>query len=69
MVSKRLIREAGHRRKFLAIVDETPNRFGIRACSLETSQARCRSAALISTSLMIPRRAVETRPRTTAPLP
>jgi len=24
MVSKRLIREAGHRRKFLAIIDETP---------------------------------------------
>jgi nucleotide-binding universal stress UspA family protein len=45
MVSKRLIREAGHRRKFLAVVDETPE--CERAIAYAARRARSTGGALI----------------------
>jgi nucleotide-binding universal stress UspA family protein len=45
MVSKRLIREAGHRRKFLAVVDETPE--CERAIAYAARRARSTGGALV----------------------
>lgn len=45
MVSKRLSREAGHRRKFLAIIDETPE--CARAVSYAARRAKSTGGALV----------------------
>jgi nucleotide-binding universal stress UspA family protein len=45
MVSKRLIREAGHRRKFLAVIDETPE--CERAVAYASRRAKSTGGALI----------------------
>lgn len=45
MVSKRLIREAGHRRKFLAIVDDTPE--AERAIAYAARRARSTSGVVV----------------------
>ena len=45
MVSRRLIREAGHRRKFLAIVDDTPE--AERAIAYAARRARTTGGALV----------------------
>ncbi|MDP3898011.1 MAG: universal stress protein [Mesorhizobium sp.] len=45
MVSKRLIREAGHRRKFLAIIDETPE--CERAVAYASRRAMSTNGALV----------------------
>ena len=45
MVSKRLIREAGHRRKFLAIIDETPE--CERAVTYAARRAKNTNGALV----------------------
>jgi len=45
MVSRRLMREAGHRRKFLAIIDETPE--CERAVAYAARRARTTGGALI----------------------
>ncbi|CAN0654208.1 universal stress protein [Nitratireductor aquimarinus] len=45
MVSKRLIREAGHRRKFLAIIDDTPE--CERAVAYAARRAQATSGALV----------------------
>lgn len=45
MVSKRLIREAGHRRKFLAIADDTPE--AERAIAYAARRARSTGGALV----------------------
>jgi nucleotide-binding universal stress UspA family protein len=45
MVSKRLIREAGHRRKFLAIVDDTPE--AERAIAYASRRARSTGGVLV----------------------
>lgn len=45
MVSKRLIREAGHRRKFLAIIDDTPE--CERAVAYASRRVRTTGGALI----------------------
>lgn len=45
MVSRRLIREAGHRRKFLAIVDDTPE--AERAIAYAARRARSTGGALV----------------------
>jgi nucleotide-binding universal stress UspA family protein len=45
MVSKRLIREAGHRRKFLAIIDDTPE--CERAVAYASRRAKTTGGALI----------------------
>lgn len=45
MVSKRLIREAGHRRKFLAIIDDTPE--CERAVAYASKRAQSTSGVLV----------------------
>jgi nucleotide-binding universal stress UspA family protein len=45
MVSKRLIREAGHRRKFLAVIDETPE--CERAVAYASRRAKSTGGALV----------------------
>ncbi|MEP4424189.1 MAG: universal stress protein, partial [Nitratireductor sp.] len=45
MVSKRLSREAGHRRKFLAIVDETPE--SERAVAYASRRAQSTGGVLV----------------------
>ncbi|MCR5857928.1 universal stress protein [Mesorhizobium sp. J428] len=45
MVSKRLIREAGHRRKFLAVIDETPE--CERAVAYASRRAKTTGGALV----------------------
>lgn len=45
MVSKRLIREAGHRRKFLAIIDDTPE--CERAVAYASKRARSTGGVLV----------------------
>ncbi len=47
MVSKRLSREAGHRRKFLAVVDETPE------CERAVAYASMRAASTGGTVLLL----------------